>query len=88
MSTDAIDALRVVASARTDPGCVRPHNEDSALFIRPAEPDVLAAKGVLALDDSFKAFAEHPENCIACKRCEYMCPDLAIEVQTTAGEDA
>ncbi|MDY6823637.1 MAG: 4Fe-4S binding protein [Thermodesulfobacteriota bacterium] len=43
---------------------------------------------VLALDDGFKAFAQSPGNCIACKQCEYMCPDLAIEVQTTEVEEA
>ena len=39
-------------------------------------------KGVLALDDQYKAAARHPEKCICCRLCELRCPDLAVEVVT------
>ncbi|MDY6832363.1 MAG: 4Fe-4S binding protein [Thermodesulfobacteriota bacterium] len=39
-------------------------------------------KGVLVLDDQYKAVARYPEKCICCKLCELRCPDLAIEVIT------
>jgi len=44
-------------------------------------------KGVLTINDQLKAVAQIPENCIACKLCEYLCPDLAIEVTTTEVEN-
>ncbi|MEA3429012.1 MAG: 4Fe-4S binding protein [Thermodesulfobacteriota bacterium] len=37
-------------------------------------------KKVLELDGGDKAFAKRPEDCICCKVCEFMCPDLAIEI--------
>lgn len=37
-------------------------------------------KQVLELDNSDKAVAVRPQDCIACKMCEIRCPDLAIEV--------
>ena len=37
-------------------------------------------KKVLELDESDKAIASRPEDCICCKLCELRCPDLAIEV--------
>jgi 2-oxoglutarate ferredoxin oxidoreductase subunit delta len=40
---------------------------------------------VLVLDGEEKAMAAHQEKCIACRLCEKICPDLAIEVIT---EDA
>jgi len=40
-------------------------------------------KQVLALDESDNVVAAHPEDCICCRMCEYRCPDLAIEVETT-----
>jgi 2-oxoglutarate ferredoxin oxidoreductase subunit delta len=38
-------------------------------------------KKVLEIRDE-KAFAARPEDCICCKQCELLCPDLAIEVRT------
>jgi len=37
-------------------------------------------KSVLELDDTDKAVAARPQDCICCKLCELRCPDLAIEV--------
>jgi len=42
----------------------------------------MCPKGVLVLDGDDKAMAAHVEKCIACKLCEKICPDLAIEVIT------
>lgn len=39
-------------------------------------------KNVLALDDTDKAVAVRPEDCICCRMCEQRCPDLAIEILT------
>ena len=39
----------VTAALRTDPGCLRETNEDSVRYTRPADPAVLARKGVLAV---------------------------------------
>lgn len=39
-------------------------------------------KKVLELDDDEKSVAVHLEDCIACKLCEFRCPDLAVEVIT------
>ena len=38
-------------------------------------------KKVLELDEWDKAIAARPQDCVCCKQCEMMCPDLAIEVQ-------
>ncbi len=35
----------------------------------------------LELDDRFKVKVAHPEKCIACRMCEFRCPDMAIFVQ-------
>lgn len=43
-------------------------------------------KHVLELDETEKAVARRPEDCIACKMCELRCPDLAIEVITEQGD--
>lgn len=43
------EGLAVEASVVTDRGCVRDHNEDSAVFVRPADQKRLDSKGVLAL---------------------------------------
>ncbi|UCG42483.1 MAG: 4Fe-4S binding protein [candidate division WOR-3 bacterium] len=40
--------------------------------------------GALGLDDRFKVTVVHPEKCIACRMCEYRCPDLAIYVRKSA----
>ncbi|MGA6927207.1 MAG: ferredoxin family protein [Desulfosarcina sp.] len=40
---------------------------------------------VLELDDQEKAVAVRLEDCIACRMCEWRCPDLAIEVETEDG---
>lgn len=40
----------------------------------------MCPKEVLVLDDEDKALAARLERCIACRRCEKICPDLAIEV--------
>ncbi|OYD13962.1 hypothetical protein CH330_09675 [candidate division WOR-3 bacterium JGI_Cruoil_03_51_56] len=37
--------------------------------------------GTLDLDEEFKVTVAHPEKCIGCRRCELMCPDLAIYVK-------
>lgn len=42
----------------------------------------MCPKGVLVLDNEDKAMAAHLKDCIACKLCEKICPDLAIEVLT------
>lgn len=39
-------------------------------------------KNVLELDEEHKAVAMRPEDCIACKLCEFRCPDLAVEIIT------
>jgi PPM family protein phosphatase len=41
--------LDVIAAVRSDVGCQRERNEDSAVFIRPADAELLSAKGVLAV---------------------------------------
>jgi 2-oxoglutarate ferredoxin oxidoreductase subunit delta len=46
----------------------------------------MCPKDVLVLDGDDKAKAAHPEKCIACKLCEKICPDLAIEVITEDAE--
>lgn len=38
-------------------------------------------KKVLALNDRVKSEAVHPEECIGCRSCENICPDLAITVR-------
>ncbi len=37
---------------------------------------------VLELDEFDKVFAARPEDCICCRLCEFICPDLAIEIIT------
>lgn len=44
-------------------------------------------KKVLELDKDGKVFAARPKDCICCRLCEFMCPDLAIEVQTEIEEE-
>lgn len=39
----------IVASVRTDKGCVREVNEDSGRFVRPSDPALLRAKGALVV---------------------------------------
>ncbi len=39
-------------------------------------------KNVLELDDKDKAQAARPKDCIRCRLCEMLCPDLAIEIET------
>ena len=39
-------------------------------------------KKVLELDEEEKVFAARAKDCICCKLCELMCPDLAIEIET------
>ena len=49
----------------------------------------LCPKKVLELDEFDKVVAAHPEQCITCKLCEKICPDLAITVETEeAAEEA
>lgn len=43
---------------------------------------------VLALNNKDKAYAKAPENCIVCRLCESICPDLAIEIVTEKKEKA
>jgi len=40
----------------------------------------LCPQKVLALDESDKVQAAHPERCVNCQLCQFICPDLAIEV--------
>lgn len=49
MSDDAHTHLRVEASVLTDRGCVRPSNEDCAVYVRPADDALRAARGTLAV---------------------------------------
>ncbi|MDP2645357.1 MAG: 4Fe-4S binding protein [Desulfobacterales bacterium] len=37
---------------------------------------------VLELDDAEKVVAVRLSDCIACRLCEFRCPDLAVEVLT------
>ncbi len=39
-------------------------------------------KQVLEFDENGKVEAVLPEKCIACKLCEFRCPDLAIQIIT------
>ena len=41
------EEYKVVASLRTDVGCVREINEDSGKYVQPSNPEVLASKGML-----------------------------------------
>lgn len=41
----------------------------------------LCPKKVLELDELDKVVAARPEDCITCKLCEKVCPDLAITVE-------
>ncbi len=43
--------------------------------------------GTLDLDDRFKITVAHPERCIACRMCEYRCPDMAIYVEKGSSKD-
>jgi protein phosphatase len=45
----AAPELRMHAGVASDPGCVRPLNEDTVRVIRPTTPDALARLGVLAV---------------------------------------
>jgi 2-oxoglutarate ferredoxin oxidoreductase subunit delta len=42
-------------------------------------------KSVLELNDNDKVVVARSEDCIACRMCEYRCPDLAIEVVVERG---
>jgi PPM family protein phosphatase len=44
---DGLSEYKVVASLRTDVGCVREINEDSGKYVQPNNPEVLASKGML-----------------------------------------
>ena len=46
-SEDGHKEYKVVASLRTDVGCVREINEDSGKYVQPNSPEVLASKGML-----------------------------------------
>jgi protein phosphatase len=41
--------VEIRASVATNPGCVRPDNQDAAIFSRPADDGALATHGVIAL---------------------------------------
>jgi 2-oxoglutarate ferredoxin oxidoreductase subunit delta len=45
-------------------------------------------KNVLALNDQDKAVAVRLEDCIACRLCEYRCPDLAISIVCEGEEES
>jgi protein phosphatase len=42
-------ALDVIAAFRSDPGCQRNRNEDAAMIVRPSSPDIVPARGLLAV---------------------------------------
>ena len=44
-------------------------------------------KKVLDFDRHGKSEAVRPEDCIACKLCEFRCPDLAIQIITDQGDE-
>ena len=44
-----VPQLEIVASVRTDKGCVREINEDSGRFVRPSDPALLSRKGALMI---------------------------------------
>ena len=45
-------------------------------------------KNVLEFDRHGKAKAARPEDCIACRMCELLCPDLAIQIiESLEGEN-
>src|SRR5215210_5205659 len=46
---EASPAFEIDASVQTDKGCVREINEDSGRMVRPADPALLAAKGLLVV---------------------------------------
>ena len=46
---ETVEAHEVVASVRTDVGCVRGVNEDSGRCFRPSDPALLASRGVLTV---------------------------------------
>ena len=39
-------------------------------------------KNVLELNEENIAVAVRPEDCIACRLCEFRCPDLAVDITT------
>ena len=41
----------------------------------------ICPKKVLELNDQVKSVAVRPEDCIGCRQCENICPDLAITVK-------
>ena len=41
----------------------------------------ICPKKVLELNDQVKCVAVRPEDCIGCRQCENICPDLAITVK-------
>ncbi len=43
-------------------------------------------KNVLELNEKDKVVAARPADCIACRLCEWRCPDLAIEIITEEEE--
>jgi len=48
---------------------------------------VFCPKDVLGIDSEDKVYSKNPENCIFCGLCGLRCPDLAIDVRETSGND-
>ena len=44
-------------------------------------------KQVLEFDKNGKVEAARPEDCIACRLCEFRCPDLAIQIIEDQGDE-
>ncbi|MBS4032581.1 MAG: 4Fe-4S binding protein [Clostridiales bacterium] len=38
------------------------------------------SRNVLAMNADGKAYAQHPEKCVGCNKCEIYCPDFAISL--------
>lgn len=46
----------------------------------------LCPKKVLESDELGRVMVARPEQCIACKTCERLCPDFAINIEVTKDE--
>jgi 2-oxoglutarate ferredoxin oxidoreductase subunit delta len=44
-------------------------------------------KSVLEMSDRMKSTPVREDDCIGCRQCENICPDLAITITVKGGED-